>query len=1241
MQSLWSRAAQFKSTCRCPSCLITRKHGLSRTTTTDATQLTRLRYGNRFAFYSSSILASAAFVDSYNKDKKQEELSQQIAEARRELIVRQEEQDRRLAALGRGPGDLNDTIEGSDTSPDEAWYEYREDSGHNYDKHAKSRSPSEIVSQIQRMGPGWYKYRRIRRMYTKSVLDFFARERQEFVSIPTLEDGRAEKSKSSTGPPNWSFSPELDRRVRILRDHCGSASHASDGERHSVTKGQMMEDRLGDQAYDLRILKMEQDPDMEDLNEHARECILEHLIQTDLYLQSQQHYQLPDEPDNADKSQRWSSLIEWTKQQRKTRHDLGFKYAPGISIQELQSFMPAVVEEITESNLLMNMIRGVRPEEAWRITRVIEPLTAKGLQVMAMVMYKLLLCVLQVLKIRENALRQRQGLPPIPTEEWQILIDFWSYHIDSLKHTGGELDFPSPPFPAYTDSLHFYNKEASDQPPVHKRILHSQPHSHETKMIFLCMHFLHARVPIDIHTLNDVLIYLCRQSDWELAALFIELLEECKECKGCHLRPNEITVTWVLKYYRRTGQRQGFQSYVAKMYGRKGHLMVRDPMLMIPYLQRPKFVIGDSVDDHLDGEDFCRTVELKDQPYQPFPTDQRANPKIYEKASLNGSVYCQLIRGALTFDYIDDAFTYFVEMIQHGWSCPASVFEELLKHFTDTRDWIAGSGIWARRYDLSRTLRAKAYSQVLKLCIVCGKRAEFYEILNDGMTSRSTIGHSWPVATLETLNYSKGVVSLSLSWAIGLEQELRKVTRALASEVENVRRDLDNACGDTVLSPIQVNSETLHGNEESHGGTSLASDQLDDASIFTENSESAKSDQTNLGSAWWIPPPNTATTESHHNKQAFTQDAIADATRTGSDQEPHSQQTHPDWSFDHDTSIDDMYSDTSSDHLKELETLLLWRDNELGRRIARFGHDQDYVVVPATYRRERRNGPKRVLNTAGLASFGDATLDTVFPVFHSVKLDENPFERSGQLERDSTASRPGQVVQYNAASRPGQVVEYNAASRPGQVVQYNTASRPSQVVQYNAAICHVRLAFHYAYTPVISRRLASDASANNRLTVKTVWIKDNVTAKMDRKCGERRAKVEVITEKGITEKGNPVVDNSDGQVVMINKTRWKSQPPQSPASRRQVKLRVLSSRAGERASRRMNRRKARKKAVTVKLDRPLLSPTSDSQVKTRLVVRQCIGVNLPIKRCVGANLPIQRCVGADLPIERYNVRAYD
>ncbi|MCJ1383148.1 hypothetical protein MMC17_006261 [Xylographa soralifera] len=97
MQTIWSRAIQAKSSCRCPSCLTTPFAVARRPNTAAASR--SLRYGDIATFFYSSVLATAAVADAERKDAKRQKLDTSIAEAVEALKAVELEQQKRLQIL--------------------------------------------------------------------------------------------------------------------------------------------------------------------------------------------------------------------------------------------------------------------------------------------------------------------------------------------------------------------------------------------------------------------------------------------------------------------------------------------------------------------------------------------------------------------------------------------------------------------------------------------------------------------------------------------------------------------------------------------------------------------------------------------------------------------------------------------------------------------------------------------------------------------------------------------------------------------------------------------------------------------------------------------------------------------------------------------------------------------------------------------------------------------------------------
>ena len=103
MQTIWARVAQSKYTCNCSSCISSAAVIARRSTTAVAGR--RIRFSDVFTLCYSSMLATAAVVDSSWKDAKREALDRAIAQAKDELKDLDSQQQSRLAALSKKPSE--------------------------------------------------------------------------------------------------------------------------------------------------------------------------------------------------------------------------------------------------------------------------------------------------------------------------------------------------------------------------------------------------------------------------------------------------------------------------------------------------------------------------------------------------------------------------------------------------------------------------------------------------------------------------------------------------------------------------------------------------------------------------------------------------------------------------------------------------------------------------------------------------------------------------------------------------------------------------------------------------------------------------------------------------------------------------------------------------------------------------------------------------------------------------------
>ena len=97
MQTLWSRVAQVRRACNCPSCL-PNTNAIARRATT-ASSLRTPRVGDVFTVSISSLTAGIAFADSKKKDKRRNEWDKAIGEVRATVDATEIQQQNRLAAL--------------------------------------------------------------------------------------------------------------------------------------------------------------------------------------------------------------------------------------------------------------------------------------------------------------------------------------------------------------------------------------------------------------------------------------------------------------------------------------------------------------------------------------------------------------------------------------------------------------------------------------------------------------------------------------------------------------------------------------------------------------------------------------------------------------------------------------------------------------------------------------------------------------------------------------------------------------------------------------------------------------------------------------------------------------------------------------------------------------------------------------------------------------------------------------
>lgn len=98
MQSLWSRAIQSRTTCRCVSCLSTTAEGVT-SRSAGAASRSRLRIGNSVTIFYTSIFAAAALADSRAKTQRRHDWEEKIAAVKAEVNELVDEEQRLLESL--------------------------------------------------------------------------------------------------------------------------------------------------------------------------------------------------------------------------------------------------------------------------------------------------------------------------------------------------------------------------------------------------------------------------------------------------------------------------------------------------------------------------------------------------------------------------------------------------------------------------------------------------------------------------------------------------------------------------------------------------------------------------------------------------------------------------------------------------------------------------------------------------------------------------------------------------------------------------------------------------------------------------------------------------------------------------------------------------------------------------------------------------------------------------------------
>lgn len=214
----------------------------------------------------------------------------------------------------------------------------------------------------------------------------------------------------------------------------------------------------------------------------------------------------------------------------------------------------------------------------------------------------------------------------------------------------------------------------------------------------ICHNLLVSSAAPNLNTINILFTGFQRWKKPHLVDPVIDALEDCK------IRPNETTCVAILEHYVDTERPYSFSEFIARMRGAQNALM----------LARPDITINEASEGRL--------IRLSEN-------------KVLQKVYPTSLVFKAIMRGVLKFAGFDRAMEIYYEMKEDGWGLDITGLSEFLYDCMHRADWQGGLAVWGEiasiQGRIEPTLLAKAYAQLLTLCSVAQKPAEYNIILND------------------------------------------------------------------------------------------------------------------------------------------------------------------------------------------------------------------------------------------------------------------------------------------------------------------------------------------------------------------------------------------------------------------------------------------------------------------------------------------------------------------------------
>ena len=452
----------------------------------------------------------------------------------------------------------------------------------------------------------------------------------------------------------------------------------------------------------------------------------------------------------------WSGLLEWATKERERRKSLGFQELKGPPMSLLKDISAPEIEELMFDKYIARLNSADR-SHLWNTTDGHRPLSIKKVKTLEWSVRKLVhRWILSLLETSKTNSEEQSDQDPtncqlgpfagIDCDQLRMKIDRCDRRLDFLNRHSSNTEywyrFMSPKSPTYSRrSRDDLASADSLNPELHRIFKYVKCDTRKDAWLpEICSVLLFSYVPPDIHTYNLLIINLMKLNQMDDVEAVIKSMHES------HIRPNEVTLSAMLKFYTMNDNRQGFLSLLRKIDGQDGGLSLAHPATEFS----PMFLGRNKVSDRAPRIPVRITEEEEDYYYEingynlrPPGHQPRAQchstQKIVERGSmtiLDRAVYGAMIHGALKFLGPKKAMQYYAQMVSDGWEAGIKELGPILRYHSMKMKWQAGLAIWQDICKLPEGANRAAVECMLWLCRKCQKHIVFGQVLDYGVRQK-------------------------------------------------------------------------------------------------------------------------------------------------------------------------------------------------------------------------------------------------------------------------------------------------------------------------------------------------------------------------------------------------------------------------------------------------------------------------------------------------------------------------